>query len=195
MLPLPDRHALLDLLDHEARGVERVAAVRMGRRDRDAHVSKRERAHAMLDDDLRASEPVGRFGRDLHELALGHRLVRGVLHPRHRAAVVHVAHGAEEERRRAVGAGRHLRDERGRVDRACDDGGARHPPATGGMSATSSPARMISPGEAYSWLSAISGAGGSECLVVISLTFVSNSFTVAPSGIVTAMLGAPNASA
>ena len=181
VLALPDGHAPLDLLDDAARRVERVAPVRVRGRDRDAHVAERERADAVLDDDVGVPEPLRRFARDLPELARGHRLVRGVLDARHGAAVVDVANGAEEQRRRAVRIGRHLRDERGRVDGARDDRGARHPPATGGMSATSSPARMTSPGEAYSWLSGDQRCGRQRVAQRELLHFASSSRTVAPS--------------
>src|SRR5512143_1808642 len=56
VLELPDRHALLELLDHVSRCIVRRAATRMRHGDRDARLTDRQFAQAMLDDDVRRAE-------------------------------------------------------------------------------------------------------------------------------------------
>ena len=140
LLELPNGNALLELLDHVPARVVRLAAMWMRDGDDDARVSELEHAEAMLDDDVARAKLDRRLAHDVRHLALGHRSIRGVLHAVHWPPVVHVAHGADEQHRRAVRVASDLGRECGRVDGSVDDRGSHQPPATGGMIATSSPA-------------------------------------------------------
>ena len=65
VLPLPDRHALLDLLDHVAGASNAGAAMRVRDGDRDAGLSEREHPDSMLDDERRDAKAVRCLGDDL----------------------------------------------------------------------------------------------------------------------------------
>ena len=74
------------------------------------------------------------------ELAQRHCLVGAVLDAGHAAAVVDLAHDAEEKQDRAMRRRRDLAHESRGIDGIANQPGHRgHPPATGGMSAISSP--------------------------------------------------------
>src|SRR5579885_2149926 len=61
MLELPDRNALLELLDDVPACLVRFAAVRMRDRDRDARFAELEDADAMLDRDVAAPKALARL--------------------------------------------------------------------------------------------------------------------------------------
>ena len=141
VLELPDRHALLELLDHVAARVVRGAAMRMRDGDRDARVAELERRRA---DARRRCRRVPNCSAASRAMSASSRsaigAIRGVFHARHRASVVDVAHGADEQQRRAVRVLRDFARSARDVDRPIDERGAHQPPATGGMIAISSPA-------------------------------------------------------
>src|SRR6185312_11225922 len=193
MFALPDRHALLDLLDGVSAGVERGTAMRMRCCDHDADLADGEIADAMDRHDSDARCDCDRLPHDRLHLPLRHPRVRGIFEPRDGARIGAVANGAEERRHRAgvgipdlVGDGRHVDGGRGYCRPA-------HPPATGGMTATSSPGEIATSSVAYSSLTAIIGRGGS--LGDSAATAVRTAPTVAGSGTVTVARSAPRASA
>jgi len=107
-------------------------------------------AQPVLDDDVGRAESRRSLIDDRLELAECHPLVRGVVDPRDVASVVHLAYRAEEEDDGAIARARHGAQQCGRIDRRADERGKRgHPPATGGMIATSSPWRTRACTSAY----------------------------------------------
>src|SRR4051812_47914302 len=102
VLALPDRHATLELLDDPARDVVGGTPMRVCDGDPDARLFQRELAEPMLDGDVGRREAAPRLVRDGGKLPLRHRLVRRVLDAGHGAPVVHLAHGAEKEKDRAM---------------------------------------------------------------------------------------------
>src|SRR5689334_5469855 len=142
MLALPNRNALLELFDHVARRLERAAAMRMADGDRNTALADCERAEPMLYRDVaRVSQGRGLF-QNRGELTFCHRPIGSVLDTGDVASLVQVAHHPEEEHGSAVRAPAHPVEDRGHIDWPIDDRGIhRHPPATGGIRATSSPGR------------------------------------------------------
>src|SRR6185312_10802331 len=193
MLAFPDRHALLDLLDGVSARVERRAAMRMRCCDHDAHLADGKIADTMdrYDSDTRCDRD--RLAHDRLHLPLRHPRVRGIFEPRDRARIGAVANRAEERRDSPgvgipdlFGDGRH-------VDGGRDYPGSAHPPATGGITATSSPGEIATSSVAYSSFTAMIGRGGS--LEDRAAMAVRTAPTVAGSGTVTVVRSAPSASA
>src|SRR5690606_20914227 len=140
VLLLPDRHAVLDLVDHVAARVERRAAVRRADADPDGAVADRERADAVLGMDLENVEALLRLRDDLLAFGDGDRLVRLVFERGHGLAFVMVADPALERDARAGALVAQARLERVWIDRLASNREAhRQPPATGGKNSTSSP--------------------------------------------------------
>src|SRR3954468_6671570 len=124
--------------------------MRMAHRDADTDVLHLQLAEPVLHHDVGGTETRRALVDDRLQLALRHCLVRGVVDPRDVASLVHLAHCAEEENDGTVPRARRCAHERDRIDRRADEGGKRgHPPATGGMSAISSPSRTSACGSAY----------------------------------------------
>src|SRR6185503_8202205 len=99
------------------------------------------------------------------------RAIGGVLDARDVSPLIHVAHHPEEEHGSAIRAPTHPAENRGHIDWLLDDRGVHHhPPATGGMSATSSPGRSSRSRDAYCSFTATIGAGGSRVGSPISRT-------------------------
>src|SRR5690606_4627002 len=137
---LPDRHAVLDLVDHVAARVERRAAVRGAHADPARTVADLEPADAMLGEDLEHVETLLRLGDDLLALGDGDRLVRLVLEQGDLVTVLVIAHPAFERHARAGARVTKALFERARIDRGRANREAhRQPPATGGKNSPSSP--------------------------------------------------------
>ena len=97
----------------------------------------------MLDDDPVGAEPLGRLGPDRLTLTMRHRRIGVVVDPRHGPSRMLIAHRPHEEGGRPRAGMRDLGDQRRDIDRSVDQGDTHaQPPATGGMIATSSPARI-----------------------------------------------------
>src|SRR2546423_1197402 len=97
MLALPNRHALLQLLDDIARRLERALTMRMRNRYGDTALAHGQRAETMLRRDVVAVGEDSRLFDNRSKLTLRHRPVRCVLDSRHFAAVVHPAHDSKKE--------------------------------------------------------------------------------------------------
>src|SRR5688500_5553001 len=87
LLALPNRHAALELLDHESRRVVCLRAMWVSDSNDDARLPQTELADAMLDDNVIGPEARSRLVHDRFELARGHGLICGVLDAAHGAAV------------------------------------------------------------------------------------------------------------
>src|SRR5256885_7462531 len=114
--------------------------------DGDSHTCflQSELSESVLDRDVRRGKTLGGLPRDRIELALGHCLVGGVLDPGHLTAIIQVANHAEKEYERTICRPRDGAQQRHRVDDLAMKPSCRsHPPATGGMTATSSPVRTM----------------------------------------------------
>src|SRR6185369_8650018 len=96
VLFLPDRHALLGLVDDVAARVERGAAVRRRDSDPDRAVADRELADAVLATRRRHREALERLADDLRALLLGDSGMRLVLERDDGRAVVVIADPAFE---------------------------------------------------------------------------------------------------
>src|SRR4051812_47445129 len=119
--------------------------MRMTHRDRDADLLDGERSEAVLDGDVARAESVRRLAGDGRELAERHLLVGGVVDSTYGTAFVHLTHRAKKEDHGAVGRRRYPAQHVERIDRCAHECRRRsHPPATGGMSAISSPSRTTS---------------------------------------------------
>jgi hypothetical protein len=124
VLALPDRHLALESL--EAAPARRVSrrAVRRGDGDHHARFARQQLAEPVEDGEPRAVLG-GELGGERRQALRGERTVRGVGEAGHRAALVVVAHRAEEEHHRTtVGAG-HRGDRRGDVERLLGQSGER----------------------------------------------------------------------
>src|SRR5258708_32906396 len=140
MLALPDGHPALDLVDDPSRSGVRLVTMAMRDGDSDAHVLERQVPQAMLDGDVRIHEPYDRLVCNGVQLASRHSLVSAVLDASYAAAIVDVAHDAEKENERSVRRSSDAGNQCRWVDWVANElRGAVHPPATGGISATSSP--------------------------------------------------------
>src|SRR5436190_20381644 len=138
MLPLPDRDALLDLLDHVMSALDGRLSVRMGRHDCYADITQLQRTDSVLDDYRRNAEACASIGHDFGQLRFRHCRVGRVIERHHLSAIVRVANGSDEQRDSAELRRLNLFDQRRWIDRARDDRDSLHPPATGGMTAISS---------------------------------------------------------
>src|SRR5687768_4897860 len=138
MLELPDRNAAFQLFDDEPLRVERRSAMRVCRDDRDAHLAQPKCSKSVLDDQPSDAKPVLGLVCDCGHLTFRHRPVCGVLDSGHRTSVIHVAHTTKEHGDCATRVSACFVDERGNIDGLIDNACAHHPPATGGMTATSS---------------------------------------------------------
>ena len=153
VLALPDRDALLERFDDVALRVQRRRATRVGGGDRHARLADDQRADAMLDRDVGARKRVTGFARDRQQLALrpsagtprsrcrsrrARRCVRAPCRGRarwRRRPGARRARRARPHRSAIRTMARVHRHRRGPSRRAH----AAQPPATGGMTATSSP--------------------------------------------------------
>src|SRR4051794_35432745 len=96
------------------------------------------------------------------QLRLRHRCVSGIVQRGDAATVVVIPDGAEKDRNRSNPIRCDLGDERGRIEDTRNDGGAFHPPATGGIRAISSPPPMSLSEDASRLLTATTRDGGNE---------------------------------
>src|SRR5688500_14733537 len=139
MLELPNGYAALHLLDYVIERLERRAPVRGCDGDADGCLTYVEGSNPVLD--RRGGEIIPRASltQNRNHLLLGHLAVRRVVYAAHRLAVVAGPDGPEKRGDRAVSGSGDLIGEIADADGVIDDGGADHPPATGGMIAISSP--------------------------------------------------------
>src|ERR1700692_5136146 len=140
VLLLPDRHAMLHLVDDETAGIEGFAAVRGTDADPHCHVAQIQRADAMDAQRMLHREAPQGFGDDA--LAFLHRefLERFVFQAGDFLAFVMVPHPTLEA---DIAAGTQIEQFApglGRVDGCLGEAEAHQPPATGGMKTTASPA-------------------------------------------------------
>ena len=145
VLLLPDRDAVLHLVDDVAARPEGLITVRRG--DAHPHRDLAERQVADAVHATRVAHPETRagFGDDALTLAYGELLEGLVLEAAYGAALVEVAHPTLEGRVTAAGRVDESACERGRVDGRVAEletahGSRSQPPATGGMKTTLSPA-------------------------------------------------------
>src|SRR5687767_13582734 len=136
---LPHGHSFLYFLDYISDGLQRRVAVRMCGGDSDAHIPEVERANPVLDSDRGHSEELFNLDEDPRQLSFSHCRIGGVFDPVHRTAVVLIADRPEKYGHCATLRRGDFRDQRRGINRAFDDGGTAHPPATGGIKAISSP--------------------------------------------------------
>src|SRR5687767_10527548 len=136
---LPHRHSLLYFLDDIADGLQCRAAVRMCGGDSDAYIPEVERANPVLDNDRGHSEELFNLDEDARQLSFRHCRIGGVIDAIHGTTVVLVADRPEKYGHCATLWRGDFRDQGRGIDRAFNDRGAAHPPATGGISAISSP--------------------------------------------------------
>src|SRR5690242_14171057 len=139
VLFLPDRQAMLDLVDDVTTGAEGLVAMRGGGADPHGKVADLQVAHAMHGAGRQHAVAFGGLGQDA--LALGDRQlgVGLVLQAAHFAAVVVVAHPAFERAEAAAAGMLELLAQLGEIGRGRGEVEAHHPPATGGMKTTVSP--------------------------------------------------------
>src|SRR5258705_6781067 len=145
VLFLPDRHALLDLVNDVAAGEKRLVAMRCAHSPPTRRLADRKLADAVQARGVPHAKARDRLGEDALTFANGERLEGLVLQAPYAHALVGIAHPAFERRVSAAGRIGELRAQRlwvdGRVGEAehgvC--GGRPHPPATGGMNTTASP--------------------------------------------------------
>src|ERR1700726_51637 len=140
VLFLPDRHAMLHFVDDETAGIEGFAAVRRTDSDPHCHVAQIQRADAMdAQRMLRREAPQG-FGDDALAFLQREFLERLVFQTSDLLPLVvipnppleaHVAAGARVEQ---------FAPRLGSVDGGLGKAKVHHPPATGGMNTTASPA-------------------------------------------------------
>src|SRR5690606_21049675 len=152
MLLLPDRAGVLHLLDQLAAGAEGLVAVRGTRGHHHRQVAHAEASPGMRDvqPDLRSEARIDLFG-DGPEAIQRQGLEHVVADAGDHAAVVEVAHAADEHRHAAeAGIGHELERRRG-IQRAIGDVGHRaveafhvQPPLTGGSTAIATPGTRAS---------------------------------------------------
>lgn len=126
VLALPNREALLDAIDEEAAGAERLAAMRCARRAGDCDVTDAKGADAVCGGHTHSGDFVAELLEDPRELGLGHRAVGFVLEQRHRVALVLIAHDTDEGRH---GAGAGVSDRLGELiegERLCANAPSAH---------------------------------------------------------------------
>src|SRR5258707_3178094 len=108
----------------------------------DAHALERRVPQAMLDGDVRPPEPSARLVCNGLQLASRHSLGSAVLDASYAAAIVDVANHAEKENERSVRRSSDTGHQCRWIDGIANElHRAAHPPATGGINATSSPDR------------------------------------------------------
>src|SRR6266403_5005344 len=142
VLLLPDRHALLDLVNDVAAGEKRLVAMRCAHSHPHRQLADRKLADAVQARGVRHAKARDRLGEDALTFANGERLEGFVLQAPHAQALVGIAHPAFERRVAAAGRVGELRAQRLRLNGGA--GEAEHgqrpfrsarsqPPATGGM--------------------------------------------------------------
>src|ERR1700722_19941330 len=140
VLFLPDRHAMLHLVDDETTSIEGFAAVRRTDSDPHCHIAQIQRADAMDAQRMLHREAPQGFGKDA--LAFLHRefLERFVFQTSDLLSLV-VIPDPPLEAHVAAGTGvEQFAPRLGSVDGGLGKAKAHHPPATGGMNTTASPA-------------------------------------------------------
>ena len=140
VLFLPDRDAMLDLVDDVTARGERFRAMRGAHADPDGEFADREIADAVHASRAPYAEPRDRLRDDAFAFAHRQRRERFVLQTSHALAFVVVAHPSFEAR---VAAARRVAQFRairvGRERRLAETERGHQPPATGGMNTTRSP--------------------------------------------------------
>src|SRR5512141_507005 len=97
----------------------------------------------MLDDGAADAEHCFGFREDARHLALCHLFVCGILNSSDGPSPIFGAHCSDEHSGRATFGGSYFLRQRLNVDRVLDDCCSFHPPATGGITATSSPSKTM----------------------------------------------------
>ncbi len=137
---LPDGHAMFDFIDDEAAGAKRFVAVRGAHAHPHGDVAKRQRAHAVHAGGARDAKLRARFFDDARAFLFRELGERFVFQARDRVAFVVVAHPAFEGRETAAALVAHFALQGDGVERTRAEAKWIHPPATGGMNTTASPA-------------------------------------------------------
>src|SRR5690349_14091039 len=137
---LPDRHAMFDFIDDVAARAEGFVAMRGTHADPDGDVGERQRSHAMHARGARDAIPLDGFLHDARAFLLGKLRIRFVFQARDGHAFVVIAHPAFERRETAAGDVPHLALQGCSIERCGTELERFHPPATGGMKTTASPA-------------------------------------------------------
>ena len=140
VLLLPDRHAMLDFIDDESAGAERLVTMHRADADPDRDVADGQRADAMYAGGARHTELLDRGLHDACAFLLGELRERLVLEARDRVAFVVIAHPAFEGGEAAALFIAQLALQGGGIERRTTEREGAHPPATGGMNTTASPA-------------------------------------------------------
>src|SRR5438105_10635134 len=107
--------------------------------DGDRYIADAERSQSVDDADLHVGTSTTDVRNDSGDLLFGHRPVRVIENRLYAFAVVMVPHDTFEDNAGAVRTSPRLADEGCGVDRLVRE--IAHPPATGGMNASSSPSR------------------------------------------------------
>ena len=133
-LLLPDRKALLDLLDDESGALVGLGTV--GTRDRYGHadITHRQVTDTVHHGDAIGSQHTRGLVRDLRENSGGHLLVRVVAHTPHRAALTVIAYDTDEQETGSILVRSHPSQDLGRIDGVPNNRNERHvspPPLEG----------------------------------------------------------------
>src|SRR3984885_1998186 len=140
VLFFPDRKAVLDLVDDEPAGVERLAAMRGAHAYPHCHIRERQGADAVNTQRMLDLEACRGFRQDTLAFLERELLECLVLEPRDFPALVEIAHPALEAYVAAGAEIGELAPRRLGVDGPPGEAQAHQPPATGGMNTTASPA-------------------------------------------------------
>jgi hypothetical protein len=136
----PDGHAMFDFIDDEAAGTKRFVAVRGAHSYPHGDVAQAQRAHAVHAGGARDAILRARFFDDTCAFLFGELGESLVFQARYRMAFIMVAHPAFEGRKAPAALVAHLPLQGGGIECARAEAKWTHPPATGGMNTTASPA-------------------------------------------------------
>src|SRR3984885_11719440 len=137
---LPDRYSMLHLIDDEAAGIERFAAMRGADADPYGHVAQSQRADAMNAQSVLHREAPQGFGDDAFAFLHGEFLECLVFQASHLLPLVVFANPALEAHIAARARIEQLAPRLGGIDGNLRESEAHQPPATGGMNTTAPPA-------------------------------------------------------
>src|SRR5687768_5825575 len=141
VLFLPDRDAMLHFIDDEAAGAESFVSMRRAHAHPHGDIADRERSGAMHAGGARDAEAADGFVHDACAFFFRELRERLVFEPRDGVAFVVIADPAFESREPSAGVVTQLELQRRDVQRRFAEAEfAVHPPATGGMNTTESPA-------------------------------------------------------